>query len=223
MLEVKVIVEGDTEERFIKQLVAPSLRHLNIFIKPENLKGAVKFDRIKFYARNSLRKNSHVVVTTFIDLYALDTNFPEYAESKNILDVYERLVRLEKALYTAIVEYAGCRPEQFISYIQPYEYEGLLFSDVHALSTVELAWVKKLTELNKVRSAYPSPEHINDGFDTKPSQRLDKLLSAPKYHKTTHGPRIAERVTLKVIEQECPHFRQWMESLRRLSQAGIDR
>ena len=223
MVEVIVIVEGDTEERFIKQLVAPSLRNLNIFLKPENLKGAVKFDRIKLYARNSLRKSSSIVVTTFIDLYALDTNFPEFAESKNILDVYERLVLLEKALHTAIVAHAGCRPEQFLPYIQPYEYEGLLFSDVHALSIVEPAWANKLTELHKVRSSYPNPEHINDGFDTKPSKRLDKLLSAPKYRKTIHAPRIAERITLQVIAQECPHFRKWIESLRRLSQAGFDR
>jgi hypothetical protein len=219
MPEVIVITEGQTEEFFIKQLVAPSLRHLNINIKPENLRGSVSFDRIKLYARNTLRGNSRVVVSTFIDLYALDTSFPAFAEAKKLSDVYARLVYMEKAFHSAIIEEVGCRPERFLPYIQPYEYEGLLFSDVCALSTVEPTWDKSLKQLNKVCESFASPEHINDGFDTKPSKRLENLLS-PEYKKTRHGPLIAKQITLEVIEQKCVHFREWMESLRRLSQAG---
>jgi len=94
----------------------------------------------------------------------------------------------------------------------------LLFSDVKALSETEPTWAKSLGVLIKVRASVNTPEHINDGFETKPSKRLEDLLH-PKYRKTSHGPRVAERITLEVIERECIHFRTWMNALRKLAMA----
>lgn len=34
MVEVIVFAEGPTEEQFIKRLVAPAVRHLQVFVKP---------------------------------------------------------------------------------------------------------------------------------------------------------------------------------------------
>lgn len=36
MLEVIIFAEGPTEEKFIKQVVAPSLRQLQVFLKPQS-------------------------------------------------------------------------------------------------------------------------------------------------------------------------------------------
>jgi len=73
MVEVVVFAEGQTEEKFIKQLVAPALHHLEIFIKPQLLNtsqtakgGAVTFDRLKFNARNTLRQHPNAVLSTFL-------------------------------------------------------------------------------------------------------------------------------------------------------------
>lgn len=223
MVEVIVIAEGQTEEKFIKQVVAPALRQLQVFVKPQTLHtsrgakgGAVTFDRLKYNVRNTLRQNPNSVLGTFLDLYALATDFPAYVEAKSKPDVYSRVVCLESALREAVVAYVGCRPERFLPHIQPYEYEGLLFSDVAALSTLEPTWSKSLIALGKARKSADTPEHINDGFDTKPSKRLQDLLH-PKYKKTTHGPRAAERITLEVIERECVHFKAWMDALRGLA------
>ncbi|MBW2187282.1 MAG: DUF4276 family protein [Deltaproteobacteria bacterium] len=223
MVEVVVFAEGQTEEKFIKQVVAPSVRHLEVFVKPQMLNtsktskgGAISLDRLKFNARNTLRQNSHLVLSTFLDLYALDTDFPAFEEAKNMVNVYKRVKCLETALHNEITSYVGCRSDRFLPYIQPYEYEGLLFSDVEILSTIEPNWSVSLLSLKEVIASVESPEHINDGYDTKPSKRLENLLS-PKYKKTTHGPRAAERITLSVIERECSHFKTWMDSLRSLS------
>lgn len=222
-VEVIVFAEGQTEEQFIKRLVAPALRHLNIFLKPQTLKtskeasgGAVTFDRLKFNARNTLRQYPHAVLTTFIDLYRLDTDFPAFDESSGKTDVYLKVDTLEAALHDAIVGHVGCRHERFIPHIQPYEYEGLLFSDVDALISTDPGWTSSRTKLQKIRNDVESPEHINDGYDTKPSKRLeDNLL--PKYKKTLHGPLAAEKITLSKMEQECKHFHEWMEKLRALN------
>lgn len=219
-LEIIVFAEGPTEEQFIKRTVAPALRHLEICIKPQTLKtskeasgGAVTFDRLKFNARNTLRQYPNAVLTTFIDLYKLDTDFPEFIESSKKTEVYQKVESLEVALHAAIVEHVGCRSERFIPHIQPYEYEGLLFSDIDALVNTDPNWSSSRTKLQEIRNDAESPEHINDGYDTKPSKRLEDNLS-PRYKKTLHGPLAAEKITLSTIERECKHFREWMEKLR---------
>jgi len=223
MVEVIVFAEGPTEEKFIKQVVAPALRHLEVFVKPQTLNtsqnakgGAVSFDRLKFYARNTLKQNNQVVLSTFLDLYALDTSFPAFNDAKQKSDVYGRVQCLENALREAIVAHVGCQPKRFVPHIQPYEYEGLLFSDVEALSAIEPTWSGSLEALRKARASGETPEHINDGYETKPSRRLKNLL-IPEYKKTRHGPLAAQRITLEVIEQECAHFKAWMDSLRGLA------
>lgn len=224
MREVIVFAEGPTEERFIKQVVAPALHGLQIYLKPQLLKtsqsgrgGALSIDRFLLNARNTLKQKPDAVLSSFIDLYGLDTDFPAFKESQKLADVYQRVALLEQALQRAVVEHVGCRADRFLPHIQPYEYEGLLFSDVAALAATEPTWGKALGALQKVRQSFDSPEHINDGYETKPSKRLEGLLH-PSYKKTTHGPRAAARISLEIIERECAHFRGWMDGLRRLAQ-----
>lgn len=226
MPEVIVFVEGPTEEQFIKRLVAPDVRHLQVFLKPQMLKtsqeargGAINFDRLKFNARNTLRQKPNTVLTTLLDLYGLDTTFPGFEEAKAKPDMDSRVNHLKIALAEALVAYVGCRAERFIAHIQPYEYEGLLFSDPQALAWIEPGWRVSLSKLAAVRAAFPTPEHINGSYETKPSRRLEQLLQ-PGYKKTRHGPLAAERVSLATMETECPHFHGWMESLRRLGGAS---
>lgn len=223
MIEVIIFAEGPTEEQFVKRVVAPALRHLDIFLKAQTLKtsqegrgGAVSFDRLKFNARNTLRGRPEAVLSTFLDLYGLDTSFPGYRDAQRNSDLYRKVAHLESALHTSIVEQIGCRPERFIPHIQPHEFEGLLFSDVDALASTQPLWAGKLPSLRKVRAAAQTPEHINDGFETKPSKRLEDIL-LPQYRKTLHGPSAAERITLAVMERECTHFREWLDRLRALN------
>jgi len=225
MREIIVFAEGQTEERFIKQVVAPALSELQLYLKPQLLKtsqagrgGALSFDRFLLNARNTMRQRPDVVLSTFIDLYGLGTDFPEFESSKRLQDVHQRVEYLERALHAAVVARVDCRPDRFLPHIQPYEYEGLLFSDVDALADTEPTWNKALPALQKVRAAFDSPEHINDGYATKPSKRLEDLLH-PRYKKTTHGPRAAARISLETIERECRHFKHWMDSLRELAQS----
>lgn len=225
MPEVIVFAEGTTEEYFIKQVVAPALRGMKIYLKPILLNtssqargGAISFDRFLFNSRNALRRNTEIVLSSFLDLYGLDTDFPGFESSKKMINVHERVHFLEAALHRAVIEHVGCRSERFLPHIQPYEYEGLLFSDVIALAGTEPSWKNYLISLQKIRSEFSSPEHINNSYETKPSKRLENLLH-PKYKKTIHGPRAAKQISLEVMELECVHFRNWMNNLRKLAQA----
>lgn len=222
-MEVIVFAEGPSDEQFIKRIVAPMLRPLQIYLKPELLStsknakgGAVSFDRLKFNARNTLRQYPDAILTTFLDLYGLDTDFPEFQTAKTVVDVYVRVKVMEEAMTQAIIAHVGCRPERFIAYLQPYEFEGLFFSDVNALIRTEPDWIRQQAKLQKMRDDFATPEHINDSHETSPSKRLEKTLQ-PKYKKTRHGPLIAEQVTLACMERECVHFKSWLDQLRGLA------
>lgn len=222
MLEVIVFTEGQTEEQFIKRVVAPSFRSNQIFLKPQTLNtsqdakgGGLNFDRLKFNTRNTLRQKPDAILTTFIDLYGLDNTFPNFAKAMQLPDVYARTTKLETALHQAIIAHVGCRPERFIPHIQPYEFEGLLFSNIDSLVRTEPSWQNFLPKLKQVRDDFDTPEHINNSYETKPSKRLENILS-PQYKKTRHGPLAAEKITLSVMEQECLHFKGWMDKLRGL-------
>lgn len=222
MVEVTVFTEGQTEEGFIKQVIAPSVRNLNIFVKPQTLNtsrdskgGAVSYERLKFNARNTLRQNPNGILTTFLDYYGLDTDFPGFQGSQIKADIFQKVKHLEDELHADIINYVGCVPANFKPHIQPHEFEGLLFSDSVSLTSTEPQWASHQQEVADVIGQFDSPEHINNGFETKPSARLCSILE-PKYKKTRHGPIIASRIGLDVMERECFHFKTWMDWLRGL-------
>lgn len=222
MKHVNVIVEGQTEEAFIKDVVAPSLYHLEVYLYPRILRtsatgrgGAVTYDRFSIHTRNTLRQNPTWFLTTFLDLYGLHTDFPGFLNANSYGNSIDRTEYLEKSLHREITSKFVVRTEQFIPHIQPYEYEGLLFSNVDMFEKVEPRWASFLDKLHAVRDEFETPEHINNSYETAPSKRLEKILS-PKYRKVRHGPILAKSISLSTIERECTHFRQWMDKLRNL-------
>jgi hypothetical protein len=224
MPEVIVICEGQTEEGFIKRVLAPDLSATGVWLKPQTLGrtatnpggGGVNLSRFTTHTRNVLR-SGEVYVTSLLDLYALGHDFPDFQRLAGEKDPCRRASCLENALHAHIVTATECRPDRFIPYIQPYEYEGLLFSDVKALAGVEANWIAALKKLREIREAFETPEHINDSPLTAPSKRLRAAVSNPGYRKTLHGPQAAQAIGLATITGQCPHFRGWVEKLRALS------
>lgn len=224
MKRVCVVCEGQTEETFIRDVVAPAFYELGLNLVPEMIGtspghrgGALSYERVRRHLRNTLRQNSAPVVTTMFDLYRLDTHFPGHAASLVQADLSRRLAVLNEALHQDIVATAGCDPARFIPYIQPYEFEALLFSDVASLTALEASWHAAAPTLVAARKVAESPEHINDGPDTKPAARLESALSQPRYRKRLHGPRAAQGIGLARIEAECAFFSGWLAQLRALS------
>jgi Domain of unknown function (DUF4276) len=223
MREVYVICEGDAEEQFIKKTVAPALKHLSIYVKPLILQtspghhgGGVNFDRLKYHVKATLKQYPNALVTTFIDLYALSPKFPKFEEAKLISNLDTRIELLNKSLTNAILDYAKCGAHRFIAHIQPHEFEALLFSDTNALAQTEPDWGRFSDQLLRIKNNFDTPEHINGGYDTCPSRRLNRLLN-PKYNKKLHATRAIASVTLTKIEQECKHFHAWLNALRALA------
>ncbi len=226
MSRVVVVCEGETEEEFVRDVLAPGFYGVSLYLEPQMIEtspghrgGALNYDRVKRHLRNTLRLNSAPVVTTLFDLYRLDKRFPCFEQSKAIPDLGQKLDLLRRELHADVVAEAGCPPGRFIPYIQPYEFEALLFSDVAALSLVNPAWPKKsIDRLIEIRNAAALPEHINDNPETKPAAHLERELSNPSYRKRRHGPIVAQKIGLARIEAECAYFAAWLAQIRELAQ-----
>jgi hypothetical protein len=147
MKRVCVVCEGQTEETFVREVLAPAFYPRGLNLVPEMVQtspghkgGALTYERLKRHLRNTLRQKSAPVVTTLIDLYRLDSDFPGFAHSRMQAGLARRLGVLREALHADVVAEAGCQPGRFIPYIQPHEFEALLFSDVPTLTRVESGW-----------------------------------------------------------------------------------
>lgn len=197
MVRVGISVEGATEERFLKILLAPYLFQKGIFITPVSINGNVSVNRIK----HELEKLVYCFdyVSTFYDFYGF--KHKEEGETK---------ISLESKINRSIKdELRG----KLIPYIQMYEFEGLLFSSPEAIALVLQddslsAWARGiLTDFNN------NPETVNDSKETAPSKRLER---ASKYRKITHGPNIAERIGLEKLRGMCSGFDDWIIKLEAL-------
>ena len=208
----------------MRDVLAPAFYDLGLNLIPEMVGtspghkgGALKYDRVKRHLRNTLRQNSAPVVTTLFDLYRLDNGFPGFDVSRAMPNLTQRLDAINRALHSDVVAEAGCQPGRFIPYVQPYEFEALLFSDVATLVRVEPGWRAASDALAKARAEAESPEHINERPETKPAAHLERELRNPSYHKRRHGPIAAQKIGLTTIEAECAFFSAWLAQIRSLA------
>ena len=176
--------------------------------------GGLTRQRVLRFLRNTLREREDAYVTTFFDLYGLPAEFPGRAEAAREPDPLARARVVEHALHREVVDLAGCRPEQFLPHVQPYEFEALLLSPPLRLSQVEPAWRQVATELREALDRVPSPEHLNDGENTHPSARLAALR--PAYKKVGHSQALAEIIGLPRMRDKCAHFDAWLTRLEAL-------
>jgi hypothetical protein len=223
MTPVIFVGEGQTEESFARDVLAADLFDRQLFIYPRLIRtsaegrgGALSWDRVRRFLRNTLREREDTYVTTFFDLYRLDRSFPGWEDAQSVLNPLERAIEIERHFHAAVVAEAGCRSDRFIPHIQPYEFEALIFTDVEVLGQIESSWTSHLESLREAVSAVISPEHINDGQTTHPSARLRHSLRHPTYRKVLHGVAITKKIGIAQIREACSHFGEWLARIENL-------
>ena len=222
LIWVVVVCEGRTERDFVMQILGPELADSNVFVEarliptsPKGKGGALSGQRVLRFLSNALRQRGDTHVTTFFDLYGLPSDFPGFTGSPP--DPLDRAAAIEASLHKEVVRAARCRPHRFLPHIQPYEFEALLFSDTSHFAREQREWEQGTDELAAARRGAASPEHINDGPDTHPSARLERLSG---YRKVRDGTAVARRIGLDRIRRECAHFAEWVARLESLPALG---
>lgn len=208
MIRLAVSVEGETEEEFVNESLAPHLRQNGVFLTP------VLIGR----ARRPVRGGGNVSIDRLVqEMRHLSKSFDAVT---SLVDFYG-FRRKGSKLPNDLVEEIRSRTSQFdegslLPYVQLHEFEGLLFSNVEAF--VQVLPDAPVAELKSIRSKFATPEDINDDPNTAPSKRIQTLI--PSYRKTLHGPLLALEIGLDAIRSECPRFDAWLGQLEALGEFG---
>jgi len=223
--DVYVIVEGQAEETFVRDVLLPHL--LGLRVRPDPLLTGVRKDRpthkgghrntysaIRDDILSALKQHGRrgARVSTMLDLYALPDDFPGYTTASSSPDPYRRVESIEAAMADSIADH------RFVPYIQLHEFEALLLCDPPKIAEEYFEYEEQVRLLESSLSAFRGPEWVNDHRQTAPSKRLEKHV--PAYDKRLGGPRIAQAIGLATLRERCPHFGEWLGKLETLGQQG---
>ncbi len=219
--EVTVLVEGMTEQRFIKQVLGPYLAERKVYLtpiildKPGQKGGDVRFVRAKNDIEKHLKQRRDTWVTLLVDYYGIKPDWPGHPESKTQIDHVQKFEIMRRKTGFAICELIPDHDpaRRFIPYFSMHELEALFFSDPACLA-LKLGITQQ--RVDEILQACGEPEKINDRMDTAPSKRLEKLN--PRYKKTTTGIAVAESIGVETMRAYCPIFNGWISCLEELAQ-----
>jgi hypothetical protein len=202
---VLVLVEGQTEERFVKDILAPFLTEHGVYVVPKvlvtkivktgaNFKGGVtSFSHFERDLRLLLKDSSAKMVTTMIDLYGLPGDFPSVSKTRH-LPYQERVAALTEALRRHFND------QRYRPYFSTHELEAILlpYPEVIAEATRGVVPTSSL--------AVSDPESVN--FTNPPSKRI--RASFGNYRKALHGP-VKDSAVWRTAQRELPLLLQVVE------------
>ena len=211
-----ILVEGQTEERFVKDVLCPEFEPRGFYLSPTilttkivksgpNFKGGVtSYAKLRADLDKLLR--SGAVVTTMIDYYGLPSDTPGMS-NRPIGRAIDRVKHVEKAIFDDVGS------PYLLPFLALHEFEALLFVD-HETTASVIPAPEKASELLAIAGG-AEPEDINENPETAPSKRLKQVF--PSFRKTLHGPTAAKRIGLSALRSRCPHFDSWITRLEKHS------
>jgi hypothetical protein len=211
--KILILVEGHTELGFVKRVLADYFKPIadiiprintTKFVKsgPDFKGGVTNYSRMRREILRLLQDSSATIVTTMFDYYGLPKDFPRFNEQAG--NCFEKVEFLEQAIQADISN------DRFIPYLQLHEFEALLFSEPQAIDRIMVGTLTS-SRLQTVRSAFQSPEEINNSPATCPSQRI--IGEYPEYEKIFHGQMIFETIGMSTMLRQCNHFSRWIEKI----------
>jgi len=234
-IRLVIVVEGPTEAKFVRQILAPHLGQFGVAATPSvvgkakasdrglsgsGVRGGYPYADWRRDLRNVLRSDPgrNLRVSTLCDLYGLPADFPDRAHQPADAHTGSRCERLEQAMVRDITGSSDdCGVWRLIPYIQSHEFEALVLAASHGLVDLFDADDQRAGLLTLQAEIYGiPPEDINDSKETSPSHRLRRLI--PDYRKALHGPDAIELAGLPAVRSLCPRFDQWLSLLESLGQ-----
>lgn len=216
MINLYVLCEGQTEEQFVKQVLSPYLLNDGIIsiavifaTKRTAAKkfcgGVTDYGKIKDQIIKLARSHPNEYVTTMLDYYGLSGTLPNVN-----IDTSGLIQRIEaiESLVDQDLGLSNC----FFN-LMVHEFEAILFSNTDEF--IQVTDGPTVSRIQAIRTAYSSPEFIDDSPETAPSKRIEFLI--PTYKKVADGILLAESIGIDRIMRECPHFRSWIGKIRAIA------
>ena len=235
MRRLLVNVEGQTEETFVNEVLAPHLWKRGYSRVDARLMGRARGrDRrggIRSWpaARRDivhhLREDPRCVATTMVDYYGMPQEgqaaWPGRAVART-REPSQRSETVEAAVAADVGREMGTSFDRrrFIPYVVMHEFEALLFSDCDGFAR-GVGHPELTSSLQAIRHRYGSPEEIDDSPHSAPSKRVEQIL--PAYEKPFHGNLAALEIGLCAVRNACAGFRRWLERLENADDSGAER
>lgn len=224
-VEIYIVVEGQTEQTFVRDVLAPQMADKEIYLyptligKPGHKGGNVHFNIAMEDIGKFLKQRNNTYVSTMFDYFRIDTEWPGKDEISQKIQNGDSLTAIQKAeiLETATINeivkvFADYKAKsRFIPYIEMHEFESLLFSDADILAKeigINVSYIKKIL------AGYNNPEEINDDPAKSPANQLKALNKG--YRKIANGKTISEAIGIPTIRDQCTHFNNWLTKLEHL-------
>ena len=233
MTRLLVHVEGQSEEQFVNELLAPYLYDFGYTgigarlignARQRHRRGGMRsWSSVRKDITGHLKEDPGCFATTMVDYYAMPKTgskaWPGRLQATCEGSSSEKGKIVEDALSDNIANEMGPNFDRrrFIPYVAMHEFEAMLFSDcdifARGIGLPDLA-----SEFAEINHQFASPEEIDDSPDTAPSSRIKALV--PGYQKPLMGTFAASEIGLDTICSACPHFRRWLRLLLRLPSHG---
>jgi hypothetical protein len=231
---VFAIVEGQTENAVLSRLLGAHLGAIGIdlhcpIVKLGNGRGGVKWlkcEELCDQIQRHLKDRRQPYVSTFFDYYGLPRGqkagwaFVDTAKAEvAIRGLTTTVESIENELHRLVVTDMDLPNlhTRFIPYIQLHELEALFFAEPEKMSKVfdstpAIKFAKAVVDCGGC-------EAINDSPQTAPSKRIQQAF--PGYIKGrsdfAHGPRLADKLDLRVVRAACPRFSHLVSRLEALA------
>lgn len=223
MSRVLMLVEGPTERAIVDHVLAPTMGVKGIYLFPRVVgkpghKGGNKFATVRRELKALIRQEPDSAVTTLFDYYGLADDWPgvNAAKRKSVHDVPNII---ESAVLEAMKNDIGhdFNPEKFIPYIQLHEIESLLFAGPEEMASI-FGKQHLAAKFKQIVEECGGCENINNNPESAPSKRIQNLC--PEYKKgrsvNAHAYRIAQRIGVQRMRDQCPHFHEWLRKLENI-------
>ena len=219
MTRLLILVEGQTEETFVNDVLAPHLYRQGYAAVSARLFGNARQRSRRGGIRSwrsaerdivrHLDEDREAAVALMVDYYGLPQTGERAWPGRS---AREGAATVEAALSGRISEMlgAGFDAGRFLPFVMMHEFEAMLFSDCEAFGRA-IGHPEIIPELVTIRERFSNPEAIDDSPEGAPSKRIARVL--PTYEKPLMGNVAALEIGLERIRAECPHFRVWLERL----------
>lgn len=221
MTRLLILVEGQSEEIFVKRTLTPFLAERGVYVQPPvvlwtkrsprggGFRGGVSgWNQIR---RNllPLTRDTGAWVTAMLDFYGLPEDFPGCLDALEPGNPHCQAIALQERFAEEIGH------SRLIPFFALHEFEAWVFSIPEAVAE-HFGQVGLTPKLQQILTQTGGPELIDHGLDTHPKARLKALVT--DYKETSDGPTILNKLGIPAIRDRCPHFSAWLQRLEALGQ-----
>lgn len=218
MKMIAVVVEGQTEEAFIKNVLNEYLASRGIFITPTvpktsstpagSHKGGAPWRRYHELSVTLAHEAHWDAVGILMDFYGVPRDIPGYSSTGSGTAYRDELLAAISA---------DLNTRRVLPHLILHEFETLVLAAIACGARASLTPAQREAIVHQIAECHDDVEAGNGARDTSPSHRLQAACDS--YVKTATGISLLREAPFDDVLDRCPTFAGWLHEL--LDRAGV--